>query len=289
MKTTDSTRRLARVAVTGVMAFGLCGLLAPAWAQERASLPAAQVDRNDLPDARQILRKYVEATGGEEAYRNLRTQRATGTFNLAMAGMQGRFEMFQKTPDKFLVMVDLPGMGQLQNGVNGDIAWSVDPMSGPRLLEGEELRAAKREADMNIYLEPEKHYEKMEVKGTEEVRGSKAYHVVMTPREGRNPVEAYFDAESGLLVKQVVTQHGPMGEIKAENYLEDYRETADGKFKQPHKITTRAAGQEFVITLERIEVNAEIEDNRFEPPAEVKRLAERARERGNGDQNGGGM
>ena len=283
----------------GAILFGAAAVAAlsagPALAQdrgaERRQTGSAEQpeDGQNLPSAKEILKKYVEATGGEENYRNLKSQHATGKFNLPAAGMEGQFELFQQSPDKFLVLVTLPGMGQVQNGVNGETGWSVDPMSGPRLLEGQELKSMQREANMGIYLEPDKFYQSMEVKGTEDVSGKKAYHLVMTPKDGGKPTHAFFDMESGLMVRGMSTQESPMGEMNAETLMEDYRKTSDGKFMQPHKITTRVGGQEYTIVLDKIETNAEIPADRFEPPAEVKQLVEQKKaQQGNNAGGAGG-
>ena len=104
------------------------------------------------PPAEEVLKKYVEATGGAEAYEALKTQHASGTFSMPAMGMEGKFELFQEQPDKFLALVTLPGMGEIQTGLSGKTGWRTDPMQGPRLLEGEELKSLTRDADMRAVL-----------------------------------------------------------------------------------------------------------------------------------------
>src|SRR5688500_4526028 len=240
-----------------------------------AEAPATQ-EQQDLPAAEEVLRKYVEATGGAEAYHALKTQHATGTFSMPVQGMEGTFELFQEQPDKFLAMVTLPGMGQIQTGLNGTTGWRTDSMQGPLLLEGEELKSLTRDADMQAALKPEEHYEKMEVKGVEDVNGEKAYHLVFTPKGSTNPIDAWYSVESGLQLKSASTQDTPMGQVKFENLLQDYRPIGeDGKLKQPHKIVTSGGGAEYVVTLEKVETNVELPADRFALPEEVKQLQER--------------
>jgi len=40
----------------------------------------------------------------------------------------------------------------------------------------------------------------------------------------------------------------------------------------PHKVTQKAAGQEFSISIDKVEYNAEIPKEKFELPAEIKAL-----------------
>ena len=239
---------------------------------------AAQAGEN-LPSAEEVLKKYVEATGGAEAYEALKTQHASGTFSMPAMGMEGKFELFQEQPDKFLALVTLPGMGEIQTGLSGKTGWRTDPMQGPRLLEGEELKSLTRDADMRAVLKPQDHYDSMEVKGIEDVNGEKAYHLVFTPKGGGNAIDAWYSVESGLQLKTASTQETPMGEVKFENQLQDYKAIGtDGKLMQPHKIVTTGGGAEYIVTLEKVETNIELPANRFEPPAEVKQLIEKEQE-----------
>jgi hypothetical protein len=240
-----------------------------------AEAPVTQEQQN-LPAAEEVLRKYVEATGGAEAYQALKTQHATGKFSMPAQGMEGTFELFQEQPDKFLALVTLPGMGQIQTGLNGTTGWRTDPMQGPRLLEGEELQSLKRDADMQAALKPEEHFEKMEVKGIEDVNGEKAYHLVFTPKGSANLIDTWYSVESGLQLKTASAQDTPMGKVKFENLLQDYRPIGeDGKLQQPHKIVTTGGGAEYVVTLDKVETNVELPADRFALPEEVKQLQER--------------
>jgi outer membrane lipoprotein-sorting protein len=115
----------------------------------------------------------------------------------------------------------------------------------------------------------------MEVKGVEEVAGEKAYHLVFVPKGGGNAIDAWYSVESGLQLKTASTQETPMGEVKFENQLQDYKAIGeDGKLKQPHKIVTTGGGAEYIVTLEKVETNVELPADRFNPPAEVKQLME---------------
>src|SRR5688572_20649238 len=183
----------------------LAGLMLPVVAQESTRQPAqaqtAQPPDAKLPSAEEVLKKYIEATGGAEAYEALKTQHASGTFSMPAMQMEGKFELFQEQPDKFLALVTLPGMGEIQTGLNGKTGWRTDPMQGPRLLEGEELKSLGRDADMQAVLKPQDHYDSMEVKGIEDVNGEKAYHLVFTPKGGGNAIDAWYSVESGLQLK----------------------------------------------------------------------------------------
>ncbi len=56
-------------------------------------------------------------------------------------------------------------------------------------------------------------FSKTETVGSENVEGRDCYKVVLTPKTGK-PMTQYFDKQSGLMVKVVMTLKGPMGEIR---------------------------------------------------------------------------
>lgn len=280
---------IRRAALAGCALLGLA-VVVPAYAQDRSPPSAerrpAQPDtaqeaaqQQNLPSAEQVLQKYVEATGGEAEYRKGRSQHAVGKFALPAMGLEGSFEQWAEQPDKMLVVVDLAGMGQIRTGLKGDVGWHVDSMQGPRLLEGEELASMKRDSNIESTLNPQEFYQSMEVKGVEEVDGQQAYHLSMLPKDSKHPIEAWYGVESGLLLKTATAQESPMGVVRVETRLEDYAEsTGEVKIKQPRKVTTNVQGQQFVITMEKLETNPDVPAGTFDPPAEIQQLIDRQKE-----------
>ena len=94
----------------------------------------------------------------------------------------------------------------------------------------------------------QKLYSKIETTGSETVEGHDCYKVVLTPATG-NPTTEFYDKKSALLIKTTATRSTAMGEITAESLYDDYRK--DGDLLSPHKITQRAAGQEFQIMVRK--------------------------------------
>ena len=92
---------------------------------------------------------------------------------------------------------------------------------------------------------------------------------MLTPKEGM-AMTRFYDKESSLLVKMVMTVKNPMGEIPVESMVSDYRK--EGAILMPHKVTQSAAGQEIAITIDSVKYNAEIPTDKFEPPDEIKAM-----------------
>ena len=270
--TMPARRTLVRLAAAAV-AVGLFVL--PAVAQESPTTqPTAPAAEANLPSAKEVLQKYIDATGGEAAYRALTGQKAVGTFEMPDQGLTGQLELYQQRPDKMLGVLNISLFGKVERGVNGDVGWVIDDRKGPQLLDDDTRKTMLRTADLQANLTPDKYYSAMEVKGTEPVDGKPAYHLVLTPVEGTAPIESYYDVASGLLVKTVMTEDSPAGKIVSDTTLSDYREVGRGelKMKLPFKLVAKAGGQEQVITLTEVTLNPDTPAEKFAVPQEVKAL-----------------
>ena len=65
-----------------------------------------------------------------------------------------------------------------------------------------------------------------------------------------------------------------MGEIPVELIASEYKDF--GGILEPAKMTQKTGPQEFSITLDSVEVNPAIPPARFDLPADVRKLAEKA-------------
>jgi outer membrane lipoprotein-sorting protein len=235
--------------------------LAMAWAGPRA------MAADDLPKAETILDKFIAATGGKAAYQKVHSEIDTGT--MSISGISGTATVYKAEPDKTYTEIVIQGVGKIQEGSDGKVAWSNSAIQGPHVKEGEEkefsLMMARFDADVNW----RGLFPKVETAGTEAVNGKDCYKVILTPKTGK-PMTRFYDKETGLLLKGVMTVASPMGEVTIESTLEDYRK--EGDFLRPHKISNNAMGQQFAITIDKVEYNPEIPASRFNPPEEIQAL-----------------
>ena len=222
-----------------------------------------------LPKAETILDHYIEVTGGKAAYAKRKTEIATGTIEFAAQGLKGSITRYSAEPDKSYAVIELEGIGKMESGSVNGIAWDKNPMTGPRVKSGEEKSQGMREAVFNAQLNWRKVFAKAETTGVETVDGDECYKVLLTPTEGK-PETAYYSKKSGLEVKHSTVAVSPMGEVPVEAVVSGYKDF--GGVLVPTKQIQKAAGQEFVITIENIKVNEELPADRFDPPAEIKAL-----------------
>jgi hypothetical protein len=226
---------------------------------------------DSLPSAESVLDRYVQVTGGKQAYANRKTEIAHGTLEFPGLGIKGSMTRWAAEPDKYYYAVDIEGLGKMETGVNGPIAWENTALLGPRLKSGVERAEAIREASINASANWRKMYPKVENQGIETIDGEECFKVVMTPAEGQ-PLIGYYQKKSGLQVKITTVASTQMGDIPVELIASDYKDF--GGILEPAKVTQKTGPQEFTITLDSVEVNPDIPDARFDLPPDVRILVD---------------
>lgn len=232
-------------------------------------LAAAAFAADDIkPEA--ILDKYIEATGGRAAYEKIKTEVATGTLEITSIGLSGTLTSYRAAPDKSYTLIEFSGgVGKAEEGSDGQVAWAVNGMQGPRIKEGDERAVALRRDAFNADLRWRDFYKKADLAGNADVAGKPCYKLVLTPNQGADETR-YYDKSSSLLVKVVLPITTPEGAATAEISLSDYRD--EGGILVPHTITQTIPGADILVKIESVKHNPEIAANRFDLPAEIKAL-----------------
>lgn len=245
----------------------LAGHLAAAAALLITCAGARATAADELPKAETIIDKSIEATGGKAAYQKIHSEIDTGS--MSINGLTGKLTTYKAEPDKVLTEIEFQGLGKILQGSNGKVAWSNSAMQGPHVMEGEEKETTMLMARFDGDVNWRAIYPKADTVGVESVDGKDCYKVVLTPKAGK-PMTRFYDKDSGLLLKTVMTTKNAMGEVTVESQLGDYRK--EGDILRPHKISNKAAGQQFSITVDKVELNPEIPASRFDLPDEIQAL-----------------
>jgi hypothetical protein len=224
---------------------------------------------DDLPQAGAILDKFVEVAGGKAAFEKHHNEVMHGNMESTGRGVKGTLTVYQAAPDQIRGTFDIEGVGKIESGTSGDVAWESSAMQGPRIKQGVEKSDAFRDATFNAAIQWRKLYTKVETAGVETVQDHECYKVVLTPPQG-NPVTNFYDKKSGLLIKTATTRATQMGDITAEVFSDDYRK--EGDLLVAHKLTNKFAGQEFVITVASLEFNVDMPKDKFDLPDDIKAL-----------------
>ncbi|HME08712.1 MAG TPA: hypothetical protein VKG25_16770 [Bryobacteraceae bacterium] len=222
-----------------------------------------------LPKAESILDRSVELTGGKAAYDQIHNVIEKGTFDLPKQGVHGTAAIYAAEPNKLYESIEIEGIGKIESGVSGDVAWENSVLQGPHLKTGDEKAETLQGATFNAPANWRKMFTKVETTGTETVGAHDCYIVVLTSAVGK-PITQDYDKKSGLLIKSVATRTTAMGDITVEILYDDYRK--DGTILSPHKLINKVASQEFVININSAEYNTQLPANAFDIPADIQAL-----------------
>jgi len=223
----------------------------------------------ELPKAETLLDKYVEVTGGRQNYEKRTTEYMTGTVEIPAAGVKGRVEMWGQAPNSRVEVLDIEGVGRLETGTDGTIAWENSAVMGPHLRSGAELRYHLRDAIFNAPIHWRDIFKKVETTGVEKVEGVDCYRLLLTPVEGK-PETWFIDQKTNYVLKMVRTSITTLGEVNGEYLMKDYKDM-DGII-MPTLLIQKSSSAEIRLKLETIIPNGKLPKDRFIPPAEIRQL-----------------
>ncbi len=232
-------------------------------AQTPAAAPALTLD--------QVIAKCIQARGGMERLRALKSLRLTGRM-IVGPGTEAPVVMEKKRPNNVRLEITIQGMTATQ-AYDGKSGWGINPFQGNKDAQpmGEdELKGIIEESDMDgMLIDYQQKGHKLELLGKEPVDGGDAYKIKVITKAGDQHIIS-IDADSFLEVKDEskVTVRGT--ENESETILGDYK-AVDG-IMFPFSIDAGQKGnpQRQKATIDKVEVNPALDDARFKMP-EVKK------------------
>lgn len=222
--------------------------------------------------ADEIVAKYIEARGGLEKIKAVKTERVTGTISFG-ADTGGPFIVERKRPLMMHMEISLNGLSMIRVYDGKSSGWTYNPFVPAPMVQPmttDELRNIFDEADFDgPFVDYKAKGNKLEFIDKEEVLGKTAYKVKLTSKIG-DVSHFYFDADSHLLLKWEGERKIADKDMPWESFFHDYREC--NGLKYPFLIESDAPGTEQTqkIVADKIEVNIPIDDAHFgkpDPPA----------------------
>jgi hypothetical protein len=225
---------------------------------------SARSQSQSLPNstADQIIARYIEATGGRDAWMKLHSRTSLGTIEIPTVGASGTVMIHEKAPNRVLQVVILHG-AVFRQGFDGQIAWSEDPVEGLKVKSGPELQEMKRESDFYHVVDIKKFYSKLSAAGQESIGDVSAWVVEGVDLDGITE-KMYFDSKSGLLLRSIIQRHVADTLTVFQQDLSDYR-AVDG-VKLPFEVHQSGGDAAFTIKIGEFRHNVDLEDSEFVKP-----------------------
>lgn len=215
--------------------------------------------------ADQIVQKYIQQTGGEKAWKKIKTISSLGKYNYG--GIEFPFTAIAKAPNKYKFIVPLNGKHYTQV-FNGKTGWKIDAFKNetkPQYLTGKPARALANEADVEIessLINYQKKGFSIHLEGKETIEKKEYFKVNLFKKEGE--VESYFIDNQGynLIMKRALSKNDELEKTILDAYYSDYREVNGVKIA--FVVSYKFKDQNILkITTEKVEINTKVNDSIF--------------------------
>lgn len=213
--------------------------------------------------ADEIVAKNLKAKGGAEKWKSISSVKMTG--KLSAQGHALPMTVYSKRPNLMRQDITTPA-GTAVQGFDGVTPWVIPPGADmPREITGPQGDAARSGAEFDgplVDYAAKGH--SVELVGKEKLGDAEVYHLKLTRKEGS--VEHYYmDVGSGLEVKRTTEVEAAGIKQTLESEMSDYK-SVDG-IMIPHTLKQSVNGSpRMEMTIEKIELNAPIDDALFKMP-----------------------
>ncbi len=231
-------------------------------------LAATPLAADENPTPAEIIARFVEGLGGEDALRARTSATMKGPMEIPAVGLTGDATIYTMAPDKYLETAAIPGFGDQIRGFNGKIGWQEDPMQGAQVLDGEMLKQAARNARFYSELEYDELYPEQTVAGKVDWNGQSAWQLDLVDQDGGEHTH-YFSEDTGLLVGMEMTLTSEMGSADATINTGEYKDF--GGVMAPSRVIVAIMGMEIIQTMESVTWN-DVDESVFEPSDAIKAL-----------------
>jgi photosynthetic reaction center cytochrome c subunit len=216
-----------------------------------AKLREADPKPSSAPAADQLIEKYVQAVGGAAAIDKVTSRVMKGT--IAFDDKSFPIDIYSKSPDKRISFTHMQ-QGENITAFDGHEGWLGMTGHPVHQMQGSEVDAAAIDADLRLPIHLKEMFTEMKVQA-EKIDGRDVY-LVVGEREGKPPIQLYFDQQSGLLVRMLRFGETALGHMPTQIDYADYRD-ADG-VKIPFRWTLARPGGRFTIQISEVKQNVAV-------------------------------
>jgi|SRR5271166_2605108 len=231
--------------------------------EPHASEPVKPEAKEDAgPTADQLLDKYIQALGGAAAIDKITSRVMKGAIDVG--GKSLPIDIYAKDPEKRISRTHM-SEGDSVTAFNGREGWLGSPGRPLREMHGSDLDGASIDADLHLATHLKQMFSDVRVQGKEKIGDHETY-VVVGSRQGKPPVQLYFDPQSGLLIRLVRFGETALGWLPTQIDYADYRDT--NGMKVPYRWTLARPSGRFTIQVSGMQQNVPVDDAQFVKPQE---------------------
>jgi len=213
-----------------------------------------------------IIAKNIQAKGGADKLKSVRTIRTTAKFS--QGSFRAEFRQENKRGDKVREEFIIQGLAQVQ-AYDGKTGWQISPFGGrkdPELLSQDDLKSLVVDADIDGPLVDYKEKgHKAELVGHDSMEGTDCFKIKLSMKNG-DVRYYYLDADSYLELKLEIqtTIRGALQE--SELYYGDYEQVNGIYYPFAVEQAQKGSSSRAQFSVEKIEQNIPLEDAHFSIP-----------------------
>jgi len=215
----------------------------------------------------ELIAKNIEAKGGIDKIRAIHSMRATG--KLQVRSNNFAFASISKRPDSLRQEVSMQGLTSV-TAYDGSVGWRIRPFRGrtdPEKMAADDLKSVQLDADMDGPLVDYKTKgNTVEYLGTEDVDGTDAHKLKVTLKNG-DVRYIYLDPDYFLEIRYLDQTRIRGAEQEFETDLGNYEQVGGVYFPFSIEAGEKGGPKDQKITIDKIEVNVDIDDAIFHFPA----------------------
>lgn len=226
-----------------------------------------------LPTADQILNRYVAAVGGRDAAAKFGATLLKGTLERRVGSKDhietavSQIEVVVKAPDKYLRTMKTP-QGVSVQGLNGAVGW-VRNDNEAKQVGAEDVSRLRRAAALYDPIKVTEQPAQLKVIGTEKIGDREAY-VVAFRVDPKTTRLYFFDAQTGLLLRQTTTTSTMIAPLAEQVDFEDYREVDGVKLPFTMRVSDVDAFSPTTRRFTEIRHDGAVDDAIFNMPSAPK-------------------
>jgi hypothetical protein len=230
-----------------------------------AAAPDGGVGRALPPrNADAVLADAIVATGGETPWRAHHSMQIKTEIEYRKMAISATRTQVVTAKNKALSVTTIPSVGVVNEGSNGKVAWSEDPVNGLRILSGAEAEQARLESTWNVDHYVHQLFDKIEVRAMTD-GGRPLECLDMTPKLGQVLTTCY-DARTHLQVLQKGTAATPQGDVPFSSRTKEWKDY--GGMQVPALVEMTTGPIEFTARVTEVLFDRPVDDKMFEVPAQ---------------------
>jgi len=183
--------------------------------------PAAAPAVGPLPSAQYVLDRFVQVTGGKDAWLRHKSITIHGRFQVPARNLEVEAVSYSK--DGKVLQIAMLAAGKSLSGYDGHTAWDLEPDGKVTIHSGDEIKSIARDADMYYHVHVMDYFKSMEVVDVQDFNAHSCYHLRGVNNWGKTN-EQFYDRQSGLLIGYAFNTAWRGGNGDATQTFEDYRD-----------------------------------------------------------------